>query len=350
MVAQLRRRQHVVSKFYLRGFADENEQIKRVALPGDQSHVLSLSNASVIKDFYTITLPDGTRSDAIESAFGEIEGPAATALRSVTSSTWPRSTQDRTALAAWIALQHLRSEDVRAFQGGVSAEMIKLIVGVSGKEALSKHIEDTTGRAISDEELSLEWQDIVKQGGPDLKPDVKKHAELLMSMLPGTTAYLNDCHWTLYPFRQRAILTSDHPVSLVVDEDYPSHEGIGILTADLFLIPLTRRSALTIQPRQRLRRYTSNVDAVPDSWHPGTTQIARSINQETANRAHRYIYERPDEDPIGALQLPKPIGERIYADKWTTSFAKRACSPTPRPRSVALHRPCRANTTEAGSR
>lgn len=60
------RRQHVVSKFYLKGFADEAGQLRRVYLPGDRSHLMATSDATVVKDFYTVTLPDGSESDMFE--------------------------------------------------------------------------------------------------------------------------------------------------------------------------------------------------------------------------------------------------------------------------------------------
>lgn len=297
------RRQHVVSKFYLKGFANTSDRVCRVTLPGEQSHSLSISDAGVIKDFYTITLPDGSQSDAFERAFGNVEGSAAEAFRAIVQGIWPLTGERRAALAEWIALQHLRSEDVRASQGAMNAEMIRLIVGVSGKEALRRVIEKAEGRSVSEEELDWEWRDITKPGGPDLEPNVREHLQLLMSLLDGTSRYLHDCHWTLYRFSRRALITSDHPVSLLVDSNYPSWQGIGIVTADLFLVPLSRRLALTIQPRHRL---PTNFGAVPDFIYPGTTKLARSINQETALGARRYIYHHLDDSPLEGLFLPAP--------------------------------------------
>jgi len=110
------RRQHVVSRFYLNGFANADQRVARVELPGDVTQVLSTGDAGVIKDFYTITLPDGTKSDFFERAFGEVESLAAEAPRAITSDTWPVTDEHRASLAGWVALQHLRSEDVRAGQ------------------------------------------------------------------------------------------------------------------------------------------------------------------------------------------------------------------------------------------
>lgn len=300
------RRQHTVSRFYLKGFANESGYIRRVALPGEPSVVMSTGDASVIKDFYTVTLPDGSLSDVFEKAFSDIEGSAAEALRRILSGVWPIEGEHREALATWIALQHLRSEDVRSSQGNYSAEMIRLIVGVSGKEALRSLIQDAESRVVSDEELDREWRDITKPGGPDIIPDANQHAHLLMRLLPGTSAYLRDSHWTLFRFDRRSITTSDHPVSLVVAPDYPEWQGVGIATADVFLVPLSRRTALTIQPRRRLSSFPVEISQVPDFIVPGSTKIARTINQETAVRARKYVYHHPNETPLMGLYLPNP--------------------------------------------
>ena len=115
------RRQHVVSRFYLNGFANDDRRVRRVTLPGEPAHVLSTGDASVIKDFYTVTLPDGTESDMFEKAFSEVEGPASDALRTLLEGTWPLTGHHRAALATWIALQHLRAEDIRSSQGSLNA-------------------------------------------------------------------------------------------------------------------------------------------------------------------------------------------------------------------------------------
>lgn len=85
------RRQHTVSKFYLKGFADEREQILRVALPGDPRVRLSIRDATVIKDFYSVELPGGERSDMFEKAFSEIEGPASQVLDAILGGKWGSS-------------------------------------------------------------------------------------------------------------------------------------------------------------------------------------------------------------------------------------------------------------------
>jgi hypothetical protein len=296
----------VVPRFYLRGFANGRDQIRRVTLGNESAHLLAISDASVIKDFYTVTLPDGTQSDVFESAFGEIEGAAAESLRAIKGGVWPVEGQARADLATWIGLQLLRSEDVRADQGRLKAELIRIIIGSSGKQALRRLIEGSEGRPISEDELDWEWRDLTKPGGPALESNANEHIRLVTSLLDGTAHYLHDCHWTLVKFDHMPLITSDHPVSMLVGPDYPSWRGIGIMTAEMFLVPLTRGLALTIQPRDRLERIGFNAGQVPDFVCNGTTEWMLSINAETAAGARRYVYHHPGDTPLDGIALPSP--------------------------------------------
>lgn len=300
------RRQHTVSRFYLKGFADESGIVRRVAVPSRDVVDLSVNSASVIKDFYTVRLLDGSLSDIFEKAFGQIEGGAAAAHQQLLEGTWPIRGESRLNLATWIALQHLRTEGTRGDHEVIRASMIRLLVGISGKEALRAHIEQAEGHDVSDSQLEREWDDLTKPGGPDLEPDVEAHIDTILTLLPGFSAYLADCHWTLYRFQRRCLATSDHPVSLCVSDQHPKFMGVGIANTDLFVVPMARRVAIGIQPRQRLiaAGFASQfADHVPDFVAPASTKLARAMNQETAARVRRYLYHHPDDEPFEGLWI-----------------------------------------------
>ncbi|MEV7227292.1 DUF4238 domain-containing protein [Polymorphospora sp. NPDC051019] len=216
------RRQHVVSHFYLRSFANDARQIRRTTLPGTHEATLATADATVNKDFYTITLPDGTKSDAFERAFAELETSAAAAFRDISTGIWPLTGQNRHAMAAWMALQHLRTEGIRYNQNAHNATMIRLIVGVSGKEALRQVIQKAESRVVADSELDWEWLDLTKPEGPDLIPSTHEHLQLLTSLIDPMTAYLHEAQWSVIRFKRRALLTSDEPVSLLVQRIHPA--------------------------------------------------------------------------------------------------------------------------------
>lgn len=240
-----------------------------------------------------------------ERLFSEIEGPASTALDAVLGGKWPLSLEEKEHLGAWIALQELRGEEVRASQNHVGAEFIGLVVGVSGKEALRRHIEGAEGRSVGDEELEAQWQDITKPGGPTIIPNPVQHIRTVVELTPGFGAYLRDSHWTLHRFRRRALVTCDHPVSMDQADRSP-WGGVGLATADIFSLPLSRRVGLTIQPRHRFERFTTDTDSVPDFAVDGTTATANSINQQTVREARRYVYMHPVDELDERVQLPEP--------------------------------------------
>jgi Protein of unknown function (DUF4238) len=66
----LSRRHHVVSKFYLRHFADDSRILTAVELPGTKRFQLAIGNATVKHDYYLAIGLDGKLSDQAETAFG----------------------------------------------------------------------------------------------------------------------------------------------------------------------------------------------------------------------------------------------------------------------------------------
>lgn len=310
-VTKRTKRQHTVSKFYLRGFASDTGTVMRYDLAERKAVPLSLNDASVVNDFYSVTLPDGSLSDIFEKLFSEIEGDASAALEAVLDGDWQLRGLAREGLANWFALQYLRSEQIRAEQTHIASEMIRLLVGISGKEALRKKIQRAEGRSVGDEELDREWADLTKEGGPKIQSNVEQHIDTIMSLVPGTAAYFYDSHWTVVRFQRRSLVTADSPVTLHAEEDHPAYMGVGIFNAGLFAVPLSRRTVMTIQPRYRLeeygweREFGLTVDQVPDFEIPGTTKQSWSFNQAAVLGARRFIYHHPDDAPLGPpITLP----------------------------------------------
>ncbi len=301
----------MVSKFYLKGFSNGRDQVRRMDTSGEQSIKVSINDATVRKDFYTLTLPDGEKSDILERVFSGIEADASRALRSVTSGAWPIAGEQRFNLAQWISLQHLRSEGQRENQQWTRSNVIRLAVGIAGKEALRRHIETATNSPISDQELDSEWLDLTKPGGPTLASDPASHGQLIGRLLPRMTNHLAGAHWTVFKFNRRTLNTSDHPVCLVGNPDRPEWEGLGILNAELFYTPLNRRMALVIQPQPRTPQSTMlNSSMLPDLKITGTARLARTLNQEIVNRAQRHLYFHPDDIIEPQVQLPKPAPDQ----------------------------------------
>ena len=292
---QRTRRQHVVSRFYLTGFADDQDRLRRVVLPGEDSHIVSARDATVVNDFYTVVI-GGESSDLFERLFSQFEQPAARALaRVVADRQWPLSPDDKAALAVWIALQHLRSEGVRRSQTQLRAQTIRLVVGVSGKEMLRRHIEVAEGRPIDDARLDAEWADLTQAGGPNLNEDIDEHIRTVLDLLEPTAMMLGSLQWSLSVFQRKVLVTSDHPVVLVPYDNHPEWSGVGLANAGGYALPLARRLGLVIGASPDL----------PDMRVPGTAKLAASLNGHVILNARKAVFHHPDDaEALAMITLP----------------------------------------------
>lgn len=296
---KIARRHHVVSKFYLTGFSDDARRLTRVALPGIESHPVSVDDATVAKDFYNVRLPSGERSDVFERLWGQIEAPAAAVLNDVVRGVWPLPPRQKVTLASWIALQHLRGRETRASLTGWDAGMIRLVVGSSGKEALRRHIEKAEGAAVHDARLDAEWSDLTKPGGPTLEDHVEQHVDAIIDLVPPTAAMLADQQWSLDVFDKASLITSDHPVLLIPHKEQPRWMGVGLATAAGWAVPLTRRLALV----------TNASPGGPDTRPQGFDMrpLAHMLNKGVAAQAQKSVFHHPgDASLLDGVLLPQP--------------------------------------------
>lgn len=330
-MSELSRKHHTVPRFYLDRFADERNLLTQVWLPGEVRHSVSITKASVIRDFYSInlgTVDEPELSDFWEKQFAEVETMAAEAFRAVVDDlVWPPSPEHRSAIALWAALQQLRSPAMRNQQQDHIASIIRMQTAVNGIEHLRKVIAEGLGREVGEAELEAEWEDLTKPGGPKMDLGAGHHIRLLRKLISPTAAMFAGSGWMLYRFRRRALLTSDTPVALLPHPDEHPMMGIGLGTAGAFLVPLSRRVGLFItQP------------GMPDMHLEGTTIIARSINTITANNARRAIFHHPADDPLLGINLHEPVvnevddesmDEWVSREGWGAAFGERGTTVDP---------------------
>ena len=219
-------------RFYLDRFADAGGRVQQVWLPGDRQHPVSISSASVIKDFYNINI--GTQqepdlSDFWEKQFAEVETTAAEAFEAVVDDlVWPPSPEHRSAIALWAALQQLRSPAVRNQQQDHVASIIRMQTAVNGIEYLRRVMAKGLGREVGEAELEAEWEDLTKPGGP--KIDLWGKRAYTTSAGPHR-AHRSDVRWLCggrcIAFAAVRYLTSDTPVALLAHPDEDPMMGVG---------------------------------------------------------------------------------------------------------------------------
>ena len=127
----------MVPRFHLRGFAGENQMLRQIDLQTGTYRNVSIGDASVIKDFYTVELEDGTRSDEWEKRFGEVESRVAPRVRrAVREEVWTPNAVERQDLSTWIALQFLRGPDHRRMPAQTPRSRRRRPAVVGGRQSL----------------------------------------------------------------------------------------------------------------------------------------------------------------------------------------------------------------------
>lgn len=274
---RIKRRNHTVNKAYLRRFADGKGVLMRVELPGDKRNLMSVSQATVIKNFYVLTLPDGTETDLAEDAFSIVETAAAEATRSlVDQGVWPIPPKVREDIAGWIALQYLRGPWVRQLGREIADEFTGLGVRV---------------RTGSGEHLTLKMSD----DGMDAIAGAELQLKIIHRNLPEIAAMLCEKDWVLSFYQRKRLATSDTPIALTPAEDHPDFLGIGLHNAGEIDVPLDRRVGLSLGD-----------EGTGDLRVNGSAKTALYLNHAMARNARKYMFHHPEDDPLRGLQLPAP--------------------------------------------
>lgn len=180
MAAKRTRRQHVVSAFSLRGFANAAGQLRCAPRDCEDEFTVSVGDASIHSDFYSIVSQDGTKDDALESWLAEVEDGAAPVLRSVLAGEAPPSVgDDRLALSGWIAAQYLRGVAARTMLSQAH-EMIGAVTSQQPNDVVVEAIQSAIDTATS-----------------GAQADRKVHVWLIRELMPLLAAWLWQARGTL---------------------------------------------------------------------------------------------------------------------------------------------------------
>src|SRR5665213_4202204 len=107
---KLSRRHHYVPQMYLRGFADEADLVWVFDRQNNSYLHQGVMNTAVKKDFYTITGPDGKKSDSVEQMMANtVEGPMKRIIDRLDKKNLNWEGEDRAILALFVALLKTRN-------------------------------------------------------------------------------------------------------------------------------------------------------------------------------------------------------------------------------------------------
>ncbi|WP_410583838.1 DUF4238 domain-containing protein [Amycolatopsis sp. lyj-108] len=304
-----------MSKFYLRYFANDNERVTTVMLPGDRTFQQSIGDASVQVDYYTVIDQAGQQSDVVEQALSLVEAPAAAAWREVAAGAWPLSDEHRQSMAAWIALQLLRGSSVRNRMSELASHALLLEVILGGRTRLREAL-SAGGEPVDDTAVNREWIGLFTN---PIRAEVatNHHMQHLVNMLPRVTQSLLDRWWILTVFKRKALATSDHPVHLVPNEEMlRMGMGTGIENAMAIHVPLTRRHSLAMYQPSAMPSQLAAPGS--DIRQAGVVATALYSNSCVVNSARRFLFHHPDDAPLDGFDLSQPREREVvvHAQLW----------------------------------
>jgi len=247
------RRHHFVPKFYLRRFANNDDQLLVTeAHHGGRQWTSAVSDVAVVGDFYTILLDDGSPSYLIEHILGAAEGEAQGAIaRASFGVLFPPSPMDRVNLSMFLALQAVRGPGPRR-----NAEALGDLVT---KMQLSLIHDDDTARSYLREALDEEPDDdtvssfMADLADPDFEviPHQNQAISLMLDSALEVASALLARRWMIGRFAKPCLITSDHPVTLY---QHPMKRipgvGVGLANADEVWFPLDRKHVLVLSNDQ----------------------------------------------------------------------------------------------------
>jgi len=300
MTQQPARRHHLVPRFYLARFARQ-QTIRRRALGSESSHPLSINDATVRNRFYTISYNE-REDDSFETQFlNGIERPASDSLcRILDNGQWPLSSEDRNNISWWVALQFIRGSDARQSQEEIYRSVATLEVGTFTTEQIRERLNLSSDVADEDVENIRER---MLATADTFQVDHHFHLSTILRSLPEILPLVQRRSWSLISFERKSLGTSDSPLVLIPGSDVDLRtSGVGLGTAAELYIPLSRRVALLMGSLDSDDRSRSV---------PGTTAIAKKLNQHILYSAHTCVFHHPDDNPFDGLVVPSPRQRQV---------------------------------------
>ncbi len=270
--------QHIVPVMHLERFADALGKVLVVdRLDRSKTHRQKPGKVARQRHFYSVPGPDGALSHIMETKVNtKIEGDAKPAIDRMLRAGIPpgnKKREDRSAIAAFIALQGLRGWDAREDIETLTSHFAKVEMSSATQENLRQCLREVEGR------------------------DSNEHVRVMTMYLMKITDLVYNRAWTLLESNGPALpapafLTSDAPVGRWSESALGSR---GWISTEQITIPLDRRHALLLThgPRKVARRQADY----------GTVL---AVNMRTALYARRWLIHHPEDDPPMPKQFPGP--------------------------------------------
>lgn len=299
-------RHHLVPQFYLRHFADRDQQVALVDRDRSDRVIRSaVRKACSEVGFYRIETEmlacEEDRADhdpeLVEYILSQFERAAAPAVYKLLRTGLADFTKDDWFhLINHIAIQTVRGHRWREDFNAIATQKMRIHLGGTVTDKTIRAWLRETGRPTTADEITAFRVEMLGPTGPRLRApnavmiqESFKHALRLAERLA-------DMHWSLIVSDAAPVLTSDEPVCWWA----PGDEPVGYGTAPVGWFPLSPRMILQL----RDRKLSPDLLGLPSTdTAPGRDELVRLINGWIAGQAHRWIIHHPDDHPLEGLQL-----------------------------------------------
>jgi hypothetical protein len=286
---------HVVPRTYLRGFADENEQIAVHIVGQSDVHVMDINKAGTRSKYYARERPDGTEIHDVEWSLSQVEDRAGPLLRQVASD-WPLDIQSKVDLATLFALQMLRGSRWMEFHRAFTESHV---AGLGRQGEDKGELTTLEDHLLSKTAIFAEMLDAGKK----------------------LTRVIASLKWTLLEFRRPWLVTSDHPVvfwpmGVGARQPEATPQGVGFLQTLEYRVPISSERAI-------LMTWADG----PDTRAAAKKDDAASLNAFTVAEASPQWFHSPDATPPVASGLLTPLSLRFlsgYGDDVAAQSPRRA--------------------------
>lgn len=228
------RKHHYLSKFYLKQFANEKDQLVCINLRTQKTFLSNYAKVCCETDFNQITLP-GFDPNELESQLSNVETRAARAICDI-ERTGVFTGENKTIVLNLIALYAIRTPKMRK----IYEQMLNTVC-----QRLLEEIAASEGNMINGVLVTKEQAEFIKKKQYQIFVPRNDHIQRELKALDSVICMLFKRRWSLIHAPSRSFITSDAPVSIVSKREQNHQELLGLNTPNsLVIFPLTPQLAL----------------------------------------------------------------------------------------------------------
>lgn len=293
------RRSHTVSKAYLKGFADENDRLLCLRKDNTSAFPISISDASVNKDFYALP-GHPVRPDAFEETLGRFES-GYPRWRSRLEDRKTITGVDRLTFAGYLAFQALRGQAFNRAAAATEKEIVLRLIASFSSEEMQKWL--IFQGYSKDVETAQLVQHKILTGEIELELGSRAFVQHIDQEVNAVQGHLVNRKWQYVLFSKDSLITGDEPISLLPKENAVSTDiYLTLENPNLeILMPLSRKIGLRITSPIALsanNEFLRVENGDYDDFAIGTPEDAKSFNDTVIGQSQTAVFAHTDDSDL----------------------------------------------------